>query len=177
MIDRPDRPSPRFPAGREGAVASAVGAALDHWEITSGALLICGGARGADIIAAEEALARDAEVWLLIAQPEQQHIAASVELPDSDWVRRYQSLRRRCRTWFQADELPPLQAGDDAFGRNNDWSLRAGIAQARPGAPCVLAVWDGAAGDGRGGTAHLLERARSLKLMALTIHPFGGEPG
>ncbi|HEX2699107.1 MAG TPA: hypothetical protein VHM89_02755 [Acidimicrobiales bacterium] len=174
MVDRPDRPAPRFPAGSEGTVTSAIGSTLDRWVTGRGTLIVCGGARGADIIAAEQGLARGADAWLLIAIPEADHLAGSVELPGTDWADRYRNLRRRCPTWFQDDELPPLQPGEDPFERNNEWSLRVGIAQAPPHQLFVLAVWDGAGADGPGGTSHLLERARAAGATVETIHPRTG---
>lgn len=171
MVDLPGRSSPRFPASDEQAVASAVGEALDGWRVGPGTLLVCGGARGADIIAAEQALARGAEVWLLVPLPDEAFVAASVDVPGSDWAARYRRLRQRCPTWFQADQLPPPGDDEDVFERNNDWCLEVARAQAPPGRLRVLAVWDGAGGDGRGGTAHLVARARRAGATVEVIPP------
>lgn len=173
MVDVPGRSAPRFPPSEEPAVTRAVGESLDRFGAGKGALLVSGGARGADIIAAEQALARGAEVWLLLPLPDEEFIAASVELPSGNWTERYRSLRRRCPTWFQAEELPPALDDEDVFERNNDWCLQVARAQAPPGRLRVIAVWDGGRGDGRGGTADLVERARRGGATVEVIRPPG----
>lgn len=177
MVDGPDRSSPRFPPSGEEAVTREIGEALDRWGAGTGTLLICGGARGTDIIAAEQALARGAEVWLLVPLPDDEFIAASVDLPGTDWVERYRRLRRRCRTCFQSDELPPPDDGENVFERNNEWSLEVARRHARPGRLRVLAVWDGGEGDGRGGTAHLVQRAHRAGATVEVIDPRAARPG
>ncbi|MGH9156163.1 MAG: hypothetical protein ACRD1K_10110 [Acidimicrobiales bacterium] len=149
----------------------AIGEAFDRWRVGPGALVLSGGARGADIISAEQALARRAEVWLLVALPDETFVVRSVDRPGSDWAERYRDLRRRCPTWFQAEALGPLTEGQHVFERNNDWCLEVARAQAPPGAVRVLAVWDGLDGDGRGGTAHLVRRARETGAMVEVIRP------
>src|SRR5438046_129727 len=105
MIDQPDRPVPRFPATAEATVAQAIREVFRSWGVGPGTLLVSGGARGADIMAAEQALLMGAEVWLLVALPDEEFVPGSVRLPGADWEDRYRSLRTRCPTRFQADEL------------------------------------------------------------------------
>lgn len=174
MVDLPHRSTPRFPPSDEPALTDAVAAAFGDWEVGSGTLLVSGGARGADIIAAEQALARGAEVWLLLALPDEEFLATSVAIPGTDWEERFARLRRRCPTWFQADELGPPTGDEDVFERNNDWCLAVASSQATEGNLRVLVVWDGDRGDGRGGTFHLVERARSLGAPVAVIRPPGG---
>ena len=172
MVDQPDRPSPRFPASAERRVTKAVREVLEEWGVGPGTILVSGGARGADIIAAEQALELGAEVWLLVAQPDQEFISGSVSLPGTDWKARYEALRERCVTRFQGDELGPPSAGDDVFERNNVWILHA----ARQAAPHLraLVVWNGDQGDGRGGTADFVERALELEAEVAVIDPKDG---
>lgn len=174
MVDRPDRSSPRFPPSAEAGVTAAVRRALEHWDVGTGALLVCGGARGSDIIAAEQALARGAEVWLLVPLPDEAFVAASVHLPGTDWSDRYRNLRRRCPTWFLTEELAGPMVDDNVFERNTDWCLRVARAEAPPGRLRVLAVWDGSGGDGEGGTASLVERARRAGACVEVISPDAG---
>jgi hypothetical protein len=173
MIDRPDRTSPRFPTNAAPTVTQAVRGALDDWGVGPGTLLVSGGARGADIIAAEQALAAGAEVWLLLALPDDDFVATSVAIPETDWERRYRTLRRQCPTWIQESELGPPNSSDPGtiFASNNEWCLEVGASQAPPGGLRVLAVWDGSGGDGRGGTADFVERARRLGAEVGVISP------
>lgn len=177
LVDLPDRPVPRFPASSEPAVTEAVAATLRQWAAGPGTLVVCGGARGADLIAGEQALALGCDVWLLVALPEDEFVAASVAIPGTRWEQRFRRLRSRCPTWFQADALGPAGPAGNVFERNNDWCLATACAQARPALPRVLAVWDGRAGDGPGGTAHLVERARSLGAAVEVVDPADGHRG
>jgi hypothetical protein len=173
MIDRPERTSPRFPANAAPTVTEAVRSALNDWGAGPGTLLVSGGARGADIIAAEQALVAGAEVWLLLALPDDDFVATSVAIPETDWEHRYRTLRRQCPTWIQESELEPTDTSDEGaiFARNNNWCLEVGASQAPPGGLRVLAVWDGSAGDGPGGTADFVERARQLGAEVGVISP------
>ena len=172
MIDHPDRPAPRFPASAESTVTDAIAAVLARWGVSPGTLLVSGGARGADIIAAEQALGMGAEVWLLVALPDEQFVPLSVELPDTDWRDRFAALRRRCPTRFQPDELGPAASAEEAFERNNDWMLD--VAQSAAPRLRALAVWDGARGDGPGGTWDFVHRARTMGALVAVIDPMRG---
>lgn len=172
MVDHPDRPSPRFPPSAESAVTKAIAEVLSGWNVGPGTLLVSGGARGADIIAAEQALQLGAEVWLLVAQPDEEFVPGSVHLPGTDWRDRYFELRRRCPTRFQRDELGPTASPEEAFERNNDWILDA--AQAAAPRLRALAVWNGARGDGPGGTWDFVQRARRMGALVAIVDPVDG---
>jgi hypothetical protein len=172
MVDHPDRPNPRFPPAAESRVTQAINATLKGWDVGPGTVLLSGGARGADILAAEQALLLGADVWLLVALSDARFIELSVRLPGTDWQARYTALRQRCLTRFQADELGRPADDEEAFERNNGWLLDA----ARAAAPelRVLVVWDGDRGDGRGGTADFVERAHGFDAEVVVIDPLHG---
>ena len=111
-------------------MTQAIREVLRSWGTGPGTLVVSGGAQGADIMAAEQALLLGAEVWLLVALPDDEFIPGSVRLPGSDWEERYRKLRARCPTRFQADELGPAASDEEAFERNNDWLLDAAQAAA-----------------------------------------------
>ena len=119
MVDAPDRSETRFPAWAEPGVAGAVGSILSDWSVDSATLVISGGARGADIIVAEEALSMRATVWLLLALPEDEFVAASVRLPGTDWEERFWALRRTV-----PDVGAVRRARTAAGGRRHRRSLR-----------------------------------------------------
>ena len=172
MIDHPDRSSPRFPPEAEAAVTKTITAVFEGWGVGPGTLLVSGGARGADIIAAELASAVGAEVWLLIAQPDDDFVPGSVRLPGTDWEERYRRLRTTCATRFQHDELGPAPTPEAAFERNNDWLLA--VAQSAAPRLRALAVWDGEPGDGPGGTSDFVDRARAMGATVAIIDPADG---
>src|SRR5690348_10438928 len=92
MVDQPDRPTPRFSVDQVPRVTGEVRAALDEWQVGSDTTLVCGGARGADLIAAEEAHARGARVVLCLALPADEFVRRSVELAGTDWADRFQRI-------------------------------------------------------------------------------------
>ena len=172
MIDHPDRSSPRFPPEAEAAVTKAIAEIFDAWDVGPGTLLVSGGARGTDIIAAELARAAGAEVWLLVALSEEEFIPGSVRLPGTDWEERYRALRATCATRFQTDELGAAPTPEVAFERNNDWLLE--VAQSAASRLRALAVWDRAPGDGPGGTSDFVERARAMGATVAIVDPADG---
>lgn len=63
MLDRPDRPAPRFPAALEEAVRSEIEASLERRDVQIGySSLACGG----DMLFAESALKRGGEVYIFL---------------------------------------------------------------------------------------------------------------
>ena len=80
MVDTPDRPRPRFPPERVPRVAGEVQAALERWDVGPGTTLVTGGARGADIVAAEAARARGARLRLVLACRPDDFVRVSVAL-------------------------------------------------------------------------------------------------
>jgi hypothetical protein len=174
MVDAPDRPAVRFPAWAEPGVAGAVRIVLGDWGVDAGTLVISGGARGADIIVAEEARAMGATVWLLLALPDDEFVDASVRLPGTDWEARFWALRRSCPTWVQPEVLGELSngaEGADVFARNNEWCLEAGRAQAPADRLRAVVVWDGGTADSTGGTGDFVARAVELGVEVRVIRP------
>ena len=97
-----------------------IASTFGRWRLGPGWLLITGGARGADIIAAEQALRSGSEVLVLLALPEHEFIEASVALAGSNWERRFEALHARC--WFRAPANAPNVSAARAC-RRGSWSL------------------------------------------------------
>jgi NAD(P)-dependent dehydrogenase (short-subunit alcohol dehydrogenase family) len=146
MVDEPGRESPRFPAERVPVVTARIRAVLAAWEVGPATTVVSGGARGADIIVAEEALDRGAQVVLCLALEPEEFEQASVAIADTDWSERFRRLLRRA-------EVRVLEHGspDDPalYARTNRWLLD--VARSF-GEPKVILVWNGQRGDGPGGT-------------------------
>src|SRR3954452_20893197 len=92
MVDAPDRPRERFPASQVERVAGEVRRAFDRWSVGPGTTVITSGARGADIIGAEQARARGAAVRLVLAGPPDEFERSSVALPGTHWATRFPSV-------------------------------------------------------------------------------------
>lgn len=153
LVDAPDRPVARFPQRLVDQVSQAVAAVFDRWRVGPGSVIICGGARGADIIGAEAGLARGARVVVILALPADAFEATSVALPGTEWAERY----RRLLAVAEVRQPPPSAAQErDVFAHTNQRMVDAALA--RDPQPKVLLVWDGKTGDGPGGTADLVTR-------------------
>lgn len=163
LVDTPDRARPRFPADKVGAAARRIAAELDRLGAGPADLAITQGAAGGDLLFAEACLARGVPVQLLLPLPEPEFIAQSM-LPCVDgaaWRERYGAVKARLTLPpLQADEvLGPLPAGADPFERANRWLLDSALAH---GAERLrfITLWDGAGGDGPGGTQHMVDEVR-----------------
>lgn len=172
MIDAPGRKQPRFPPSKEQAVRASIAEQLGRWGTGANDVGICGGARGADILFAEECVARGARMVLLIALPEEEFLERSVRLPHSDWESRYRALQAKCETRFQHKEWYDRHPGLDVFSRNNLWCIEMAVALVRPEAIRALLVWDGQpTGDGPGGTSDFAARIRARGGDIAIINP------
>ncbi len=145
MVDAPDRPHPRFPPEELPRVATEVRHALAGWSVGEGTTVVTGGARGADIIAAEQARARGAALRLVLALDPDEFVARSVAIPGTDWEQRFRALL------MQADvEVVDGPDDDELFARTNQRIIEAAH-EIHP-RPHAVIIWDGKEGDGPGGT-------------------------
>ena len=159
MIDAPGRKKARFPPRKEEAVRLRIAEQLAQWNAGADDVGICGAARGADILFAEECVKRGLRVTMLIPLPEEEFLEQSVRLPGSDWETRYRALRRVCESRFQHAELGPPAAGENVFERNNLWCLDVARSLVPPQRIQALLVWDEQpVGDGPGGTSDFAKR-------------------
>lgn len=150
MVDRPGRPQPRFPPEQVPRVAAEVRDQLERWSVGPATTLITGGARGADIIAAEVALERGATVRLVLAREPDDFVSDSVSLPQTDWEDRFHALVGR------ADVEIVGGFDDDVYARTNERIIER--AREIDDHPLALIVWDGKEGDGPGGTSDFVAR-------------------
>jgi hypothetical protein len=150
MVDRPGRPQPRFPPEQVPHVAAKVRDQLERWGVGPGTTLLTGGARGADIIAAEAALERGAEVRLVLAREPGDFVSDSVSLPQTDWEERFRALVGR------ADVEIVGGSDDDVYARTNERIIER--AREVDDHPLALIVWNGEEGDGPGGTSDFVAR-------------------
>lgn len=152
MVDRPGRPQPRFPPEQVPRVATKVRDQLDLWTVGPGTTLLTGGARGADIIAAEAALERGAAVRLVLAREPDAFVSDSVSLPHTDWAERFHQLIGRPEV-----DVEIVGGGDDdVYARTNERIIER--AREVDDHPLALIVWNGEEGDGPGGTSDFVAR-------------------
>ncbi len=163
LVDAPGRIAPRFPAAKEPLAARRIAELLVRLDAGPGDLALTQGAAGGDLLFAEACVERGVPVQLLLPLPEPEFIQRSMLTCEGGegWRARYLALTPRLgRAPRTADEvLGPLRPGDDAFERGNRWLLDTALAH---GAQRLqfIALWDGAGGDGPGGTRHMVESVR-----------------
>jgi hypothetical protein len=152
MVDAPDRPRPRFPPDQVPRVAYEIDSTLSAWRVGPDSTLITGGARGADLLAAQAAWRRGAQIRLYIPSSLDEFEKVSVRLPGTDWAARFNALRASA----QIEVVGPSEDDRSPFERVNNRIAEAALALDLR--PHVLVVWDGQAGDGPGGTRDFVDR-------------------
>jgi hypothetical protein len=159
MIDAPGRAEPRFPPSLEPRVARAVREKLSELDAGAADLGISSAACGGDILFDEAALARGVPLRLYLPFEEETFLEKSVEFADSDWPRRYRAVVSRAEVFIAPHELGPLPEDVDPYERTNLWMLRE-ARRIAGGKLVFICVWDGEAGDGPGGTKHMMGAVR-----------------
>ena len=176
-LDAPDRRAPRFPPSQEGVARQALRDAVEAWQAQwpgEQLLGLAGGASGGDILFHEVCAELGVATELYLVMGVEPYIQQSVRVaPEIDgvpgWIERFNALRRRCeasgrlRQLGDSAELPSWLARLKDYSiweRNNRWMLLSALAG---GAEQVtlLVLWDGKAGDGPGGTQHMVDVASS----------------
>jgi hypothetical protein len=190
MLDAPgrDKDKARFPNTPEAAAAArkmiekAVKEEMNQdGDVSFG---IAGGACGSDILFHEVCNALDIPTQLLLALPQAQFQAESVNRGGVEWVTRYQQLCQRVTPRVLADskDLPRWLSGRkgyDIWQRNNLWMMFNALAtQARN--LTLIALYNREKDpDGPGGTAHLVNVAadwgfKTVELDAQQLLRAGG---
>ena len=176
-IDAPGRTEPRFPADKEEAARAAIldTVATEQKRLATGLTGMAGGASGGDILFHEVCAELGIETQLYLAIPSDQYIVASVAVPDHpEWIDRFHAVEKRSRktrTLSQEKELPKWLKARADYGiwqRNNLWMLHNALAYGGRNVT-LIALWNGKAGDGPGGTKDMVDQAakRGAKVIIL----------
>jgi hypothetical protein len=123
VVDTPDRPTPRFPPDQVSRVTAEVRDALRGWDVGPSTTVVTGGARGADLIVAEEGLVRGARVLICLALPKDEFERRSVELPGSDWVSRFRKVLKVADVRLLSNEIGAVPDDDEVFAVTNQWMV------------------------------------------------------
>ena len=171
MIDDPiirgdGKPKPaRFPQTKIDAARARIRAALD--EIGAGAddLGLCGAACGGDLLFAEACLERGMRLEVRLARRENEFLAESVTFADSGhhWEQSYNAVTQHPATvlLIMPDELGLTPEGVSVHDRCNRWMLYSALSSGLRRTSFVT-LWNGEAGDGPGGTQHMVEQVKKL---------------
>jgi tetratricopeptide (TPR) repeat protein len=167
--DAPGRKSPRFP-NTEDAIAKAKSWLRQQLEAekakTTGAVSAIGGAAsGTDLLFHEACDELGIPATVVLAIPKDDYRRQSVMDGGPDWVEKYNRLlnTRPVITLSDSEDLPVWAASIPNYGvfqRGNIWMMENALL--RPNADVTLvALWNGQAGDGPGGTADMIKLAQS----------------
>ena len=162
-VDDPDRKTPRFPPDKVDVVRQEIGAAIDaaiarHGKRITG---IAGAASGGDILFLEECHARQIETTIFLALPEDLYEERSVGSAGPEWTRKFYDLVKTnpVRILQPSEDMPEWlahRADYTVWQRCNLWMLHNALAHGSRQVT-LIALWNGQAGDGPGGTAHMVE--------------------
>lgn len=165
-VDAEGRETPRFPPDREDQVRTMIFDALTREkQNTEEKLLgITGGASGGDILFHEVCDELDIPTRMYLALPVNDYIKASVMDGGPAWVERFKHLfeSKRPETLSDSGELPRWLRGKPAYSiwqRSNLWMLHNALDISK-GNLTLIALWNGEAGDGPGGTEDMVKRAQ-----------------
>lgn len=186
MIDAPDREKPRFPADKEAVAREEIKQRIMK-EMNTGAgvaAAYAGGANGGDILFQEVCAELGIETRFYLAVQPPIYVTKSVNKAGPGWVKRFWDLhaahvaRNQVRILSQTTELAKddveylpawLQSKENysIWQRNNLWMLFNALAEGcdeKTGDPnlTLIALWDGAEGDGPGGTGDLVDKVEKL---------------
>jgi hypothetical protein len=181
-IDAPGRETPRFPrtpeaeAKARAMIREAVEAELADARGRAGEAAaapvkgLAGAASGGDVLFHEVCRDLGIPTEVYLALPRDRYVEKSVADSGPEWVRRFDRLHEELPVRVLGDEteLPrwlrgAAKAADySVWQRSNLWMLETAL-EAAPdaGRLTLIALWDGQAGDGPGGTAHMIESARA----------------
>jgi hypothetical protein len=156
MIDAPARTTPRFPPALEPRVREAIRARLVALTVGRDDVAISSAACGADILFAEASLERGAALRIYLPFDEPTFLGTSVAFADADWAERFRAVLARALVSIAPRDRGAPAAGENPYEHTNLWMLEE--ARRIGGEETVfVCVWNGEAGDGPGGTLHMMQ--------------------
>jgi Tetratricopeptide Repeats-Sensor len=165
-IDTPDRKTTRFPPAKEKHARAMIFEAVRNEKAKAkGALFgIAGGASGGDILFHEICEALEIPSQMYLVSPKNDYIKDSVADAGPDWVERFNRLCDKMKPKILSDSgrLPRwlrAKKNYDIWQRSNLWMLHNALCISQDHLT-LIALWDGASGDGPGGTEDMVDRAK-----------------
>lgn len=165
-VDAEGRRDPRFPRKSVDLARQMIFDAVKTEKDRADRPLLglTGGASGGDILFHEvcEELAIPSEMYLVV--PRADYIQASVADGGPDWVSRFNRLYDKLKPKILCDseELPRWLRRKKDYGiwpRSNLWMLHSALYLSQDNLT-LIALWNGASGDGPGGTEDMVKRAQ-----------------
>ena len=164
QVDAPGRQEPRFPPDKEAIAHAAIRDTVEQEARGAGAVGFAGAASGGDILFHEGCAELGIPTKLYLAIPADAYVNDSVEPAGPDWVRRFEAIHARFpfAPILSATTALPEWLRDrrdySIWQRNNLWMLHEALAEGAENVT-LIALWNGKAGDGPGGTADMISIA------------------
>jgi class 3 adenylate cyclase len=169
MTDAPSRPQPRFPEELTENIAGRVRAALQH---NGAALGLASAARGGDLLFLEALEAEGVDQHVVLPLDQETFRAASVFGGDPAWEKRFTQALTRAKSLHIANTH-----SSTADGAAFEYGTRILLGLARLHAQRLdtdlrgIVVWDGATGDGLGGTEWAVNYLLSCGVPIENVYP------
>jgi hypothetical protein len=167
MVDAPGRAEPRFPRDKVDEAKQKIAEAVTAEQQVAGGIAygIAGCASGGDILFHQVCEAMNIPTHIYLAVPRELYIRESVAPAGPEWIEEFNRLVRShpVRVMCESLDLPRwLQDKPDytIWQRNNLWNLHNALAAAGGENVTLIALWNGASGDGAGGTADMVQKAQ-----------------
>ena len=177
MVDRADRNTPRFPRTEKAEniarelIREALAKETAESEVS---LCIAGGACGGDILFHEICEEQQIGGRLMLALPQDLFQVTSVQHGAGRWVERYHRLCSRLNpTVLQYSETMPNWLAEkkdyDIWQRNNLWMMFTALTYHATNLTLIALYNPDVDPDGPGGTAHLVEEAKSWGIKPVPL--------
>ncbi len=166
MIDAKDRKNARFPASEEKMVRKEIQMRLltlkEKFPNASG---IAGGACGGDILFHELCMEMNIPSEIYLALPITEFKKKSVSFAGNNWNERFDKLTGQLPV-----HILPLSFENEknVWEKANRWMLNDALKDGGEHM-ALIALWDGKAGDGGGGTEHMVNIAKQEKAIVVII--------
>lgn len=156
MIDADNRRAPRFSAGKENIVREEIRKHLKK-EVPGHLKGIAGAACGGDILFHELCGELGIPTTIYLALTVEAFKKTSVSFAGKSWEDRYDRLLQKLPSLV----LPEKHSyNGNTWEQANLWMLNTALKNGAENMS-LLALWDGKAGDGDGGTEHMIRVCRS----------------
>jgi hypothetical protein len=167
MLDTPDRDEPRFPTDRVDQDRSEIERAIAVIEDPE-AEAVSGAACGGDLLFCQAWLASGRQLHVYLPREVEDFLDESVRPAGGDWEATFGRVLQHPHTTLMRAE-PGM---DDLVDPHTPNNLRM-LAHALEGDPPIIGVflWDGAIGDGPGGTKHMVEAVEKAGGQVVVIEP------
>ena len=184
MIDAPGRQTPRFPPDKIEIARQKIAEAVAAEQQISGGIAygVAGCANGGDILFHQVCEAMGIPTRIFLALPREQYIRESVAPAGPQWVEDFNRLvrSRPVRMLCDSSELPRWlqeKSNYNIWQRNNLWNLHNALAAVGGENVTLIALWNGATGDGPGGSGDMVQRAseRGAKTVILNTNKIFAE--